>query len=195
MFFNKTILKTPSIIKAFDKINRVDFLPQEVKKLSNIDSPLPIGFGQTSSQPTTVAFMLEQLRADEGDRVLDVGCGSGWTTALLAHIVGFEGEVIGVEIIPELVAFGIDNIAKYNFSNANIYPIQKTLGYRDKAPFDKILVSAAAVEIPQELVDQLKVGGRLVIPVRNSIFVLNKISQVQTRQKEFPGFSFVPLIS
>ena len=99
-------LKTPRIIKAFREVKRVDFLPKEIKDLAELNEALSIGYGQTISQPLVVAFMLELLQPQPGDKILDVGSGSGWTTALLAQIVGQKGKVIAIDIIPELVEFG-----------------------------------------------------------------------------------------
>ena len=108
-------LKTPEIIKAFRKIKREDFLPDEMKSSAGLNEALPIGFGQTISQPLTVAFMLELLQPTAGDKILDVGSGSGWTSALLAKIVGKRGRIIAIEKIKELKEFGEKNIAKYGF--------------------------------------------------------------------------------
>src|SRR4030042_1309162 len=108
-------LKTPKIINAFQEIKRIDFLTEEVKDLAKSDEALPIGYGQTISQPLVVAFMLELLQPQEGEKILDIGFGSGWTSALLASIVGEKGKGIAVEFIPELAEFGKKNISKYNF--------------------------------------------------------------------------------
>ena len=113
-------LKTPRIIEAFQKIKRVDFLPEDMKDLAELNEALPIGYGQTISQPLVVAFMLEQLEPKEGDKILDIGSGSGWTTALLAEIVGSKGKVIAIDIVPELVEFGEKNVAKYDFIKSGI---------------------------------------------------------------------------
>ena len=188
------IIKTPSIIEAFRVIDRADFVAKEYLDEPYGDYPLPIGHGATISQPSTVALMLELLQPRGGDKVLDVGSGSGWTTALLAHIVGPEGEIIGVELIPELVLYGIENLKKYNFANAKIIQAQKEVfGFPDKAPFDKILVSAAAESLPQTLVGQLKIGGRMVIPIESSVWRIDKKSEKEIDKKEFRGFAFVPL--
>lgn len=114
------VLKTPDIIDAFKRIDRADFVPEKYRNEAYEDYPLPIGFGQTISQPATVAFMFELLRPKPGDIVLDIGSGSGWTVAMLASIVGNTGYVTGVEIIPELVTFGRKNLRKYPFVNASI---------------------------------------------------------------------------
>ena len=190
-------LKTDRIIDAFSKIRRVDFVPEDLESASQANIPLPIGQGQTISQPLTVAFMLEKLGALPGDKVLDVGSGSGWTTALLAHIVGKYGKVIGMERIKELCNFGINNISKYHLiegGQVKIICADGTKGYINEAPYDRILVSASAKEIPKELKKQLKVGGRMVIPVESSIWALEKISDKDFREVEYPGFVFVPLV-
>lgn len=190
-------LKTDRIIEAFSRIRRVDFVPEDLESASQANIPLPIGQGQTISQPLTVAFMLEKLEPMPGDKVLDVGSGSGWTTALLAHIVGKKGKVIGMERIKELCNFGINNISKYHLiegGQVKIICADGTKGYINEAPYDRILVSASAKEIPKELKKQLKVGGRMVIPVESSIWALEKISDKDFREVEYPGFAFVPLV-
>jgi len=191
-------LKTLLLIEAFKKNNRADFVPEEFKKETGFDMSLPIGFGQTNSQPYTVAFMLELLQPQPGEKIMDVGAGSGWTSALLAYCVGEGGRVFAVERIPELCEFGKKNVSKYNFTNMGIVKIvcgDGNLGLSEEAPFDKILVSASAKESPLALKEQLKVGGKMVLPIQNSIWLVTKKSKNKFEQKEFPGFAFVPLIS
>jgi len=191
-------LKTDRIIDAFSKVRRVDFVPKELAGAAGANIPLPIGHGATISQPLTVAFMLEKLQPRLGDKVLDIGAGSGWTTALLAHIVGKKGKVIGIERIKSLCDFGTNNISKYNLiegGRAKIICADGSQGYVNEAPYNCILVSAAAKEIPKELKKQLVVGGRLVIPVKNSIWMIEKKSDKIFHEEEYPGFAFVPLVS
>ena len=191
-------LKTDRIIDAFSKIRRVDFVPEELAGASGANIPLPIGHGATISQPLTVAFMLEKLQPRLGDKVLDIGAGSGWTTALLAHIVGKKGKVIGIERIKSLCDFGTNNISKYNLiegGRAKIICADGSKGYVNEAPYQRILVSAAAEEIPKELKKQLVVGGRLAIPVKDSIWMIEKKSDKIFHEEEYPGFAFVPLVS
>ena len=197
------VYKTPEIIKAFKKIKREDFLLPENKNKTEINEPLSIGHGQTISQPTTVAFMLELLQPEAGDKILDVGSGSGWTTALLAEIVGKRGKVYGIERILELKNFGEQNVSKYNFikkGRAIIIHGDGYAGLPEYAPFDKILVSAAALEAPSKLLTQLKVKGRMVIPIgkqyeSQKVVLYRKISKNKFKIEYFPGFVFVPLVN
>ena len=186
-------IKTPRIINAFKNIDRKYFVPQDLTEYIYNDAPLPIGKDQTISQPTTVAIMLELLEAEEGDSVLDIGSGSGWTTSLLGLIVGEHGRVTGLERINELVDLGRKNLKQFGFNHADIVRSEEELGLPEKT-FDAILVSASASEIPYKLLDQLNIGGRLVIPVRNSIFRFKKLSSTEIKKEEYPGFIFVPLV-
>ncbi len=211
-------LKNPRIIDAFRAIDRADFVRPERLDEAYGNYPLPIGEGQTISQPLTVAFMLELLDPQPGEKILDIGAGSGWTTALLAYLVSQgenprqtqnpksktqNGRVLGIERVGELCGFGQKNLAKYfDESRAKIICGDGTLGYAEEAPYDKILAGAAASrEIPQAWRDQLKIGGRIVAPVEGSIWLFTKKpasaqshGKTQWEEKEFPGFSFVPLV-
>ncbi|RLC40206.1 MAG: protein-L-isoaspartate O-methyltransferase [Candidatus Nealsonbacteria bacterium] len=192
-------LRTPRIIEAFKKIKRVDFLPEDLKNLAELNEALPIGYGQTISQPSVVAFMIELLSPEKGEKILDVGAGSGWTTALLAEIVGEKGKVIGLEIVPELVEFGKKNVSKYNFIEKGIVEFLEadgSKGYPKEAPFDKILCSASIQgELPQPWKEQIKIEGRIVTPIGSSIWLFAKKSKNKFQTKEYPGFWFVPLIT
>ena len=189
----RRVLETADIARAFRKMRREHFLPADVVEWAGEDHPLSIGHGQTNSQPYTVAFMLELLQPGADQNVLDVGCGSGWTTAMLADIIGAGGRVIGTERIAELAQSAGEAIRRLGIENANIMHTPAILGYPPEAPYDRILVSAAAQTVPSQLVEQLAMGGILVIPVRHSIFKLEKSPQ-GLRSEEHTGFSFVPLV-
>lgn len=195
---NEGWLKTPRIIEAFRKIKRIDFLPKGMEDLAELNEALPIGYGQTISQPLVVAFMLEQLEPKEGEKILDIGSGSGWTSALLGEVVGPEGKVIAIDIVPELVEFGEKNVAKYDFIKSGIAEFicaDGSKGYEKEAPFDKILASASAETLPQAWKEQLKIGGRIVTPIGSSIWLFIKKTESDFAEIEYPGFAFVPLIT
>lgn len=188
------VLITPVIIDAFLRVDRGDFVLLQYQDLEYEDIALPIGHGQTISQPQTVAFMIELLLPQKGDRILDVGSGSGWTTAILSQIVGKKGKVVGVEIIPDLVTFGNNNLNKNSYPQAKIVESKGKIGYKEEAPYDRILVSASSPDLPNALVDQLKPGGKMVIPIGESIWEIKKEESGKISKREFPGFVFVPLI-
>ncbi|MFH1714262.1 MAG: protein-L-isoaspartate O-methyltransferase [Candidatus Nealsonbacteria bacterium] len=190
-------LKTPRIIKAFSKIKREDFLPEEIKGLAELDTALSIGYGQTISQPLVVAFMLELLQPKEGDNILDIGSGSGWTSCLLAEITGKKGKVYALEVVSKLKEFGENNVSKYNFikeGRVEFLCADGSEGLKEKSPFDGILVSATAKKVYPALKEQLKIGGKMVLPVGSSIFEFKKKGEEEFEEKEYPGFVFVPLI-
>lgn len=183
--------------RAMDEVDRRGFLPEDQERFADADQPLRIGHGATCSQPTTVREMLTLLDVGPGQRVLDVGAGSGWTTALLASLTGPAGEVIGVELEPALVKFGRANLAAWapgeSAAPARIELARPgELGLPGAPPFDRILVSAEAKHLPQALVTQLADGGRMVIPVRGALVVADRTgSEVITRT--VGSFRFVPL--
>jgi len=191
-------LKTERIIQAFRKVHREDFLIDEYKSQASASHPLPIGMGQTISQPLTVAFMLELLQPLMGETILDLGSGSGWQTALLCELAGPSGTVIAIERIPQLSEFGKKNVSAYGYQNARFIAGDGTRGYKTAAPFDKIIVAAAAeIGVPDILLQQLKVPGRLVIPVgkyEQDMVVMDKIAQNEFHEARYPGFQFVPLV-
>lgn len=183
-----------AIDKAFDNVPRENFLPADVRMDAELDMPLPIGYGVTNSQPSTVRKMLEWLDVKPGQNVLDVGSGSGWTSALIGDIVGKQGNVVAVDRVPDLVTFGRENCKQTGITNVSFHKAGKTFGYKPKAPYDRILVSATASKLPHELTEQLKPGGKLVIPIKSSILVVTKTKGGSLDVEEHPGFSFVPLL-
>ena len=183
-----------TIDEAMRLAPRADYLPPDSRSYAGEDRPLSIGDGVTNSQPTTVRAMLELLAVEEGDRVLDVGSGSGWTTAIMAHLTGVNGSVVGVELIPRLAREGGERLRAAGLTHTSVVEADEgMLGVPAQAPFDRILVSAAADALPEELVDQLADGGRLVIPVRDRMVVVDRVGD-QTRTRFAPGrYRFVPL--
>lgn len=179
--------------KALENVNRANFVLPEYLESAFLDIPLPIGEGQTISQPTTVRMMLEWLDAQRGDKVLDIGSGSGWTTALLANIVGKAGKVYAVERIEKLKEFGEKNCQRAGIKNAKFYLADSEIGLKKFAPYDRILVSAAAEELPEELLEQLKINGKIVIPIGSSVFEITKTFK-NLKSIDHRGFVFVPLI-
>jgi protein-L-isoaspartate(D-aspartate) O-methyltransferase len=148
------------------EVARVDFLPPAQRSYADADIALPIGGGQTGSQPRTVAAMLRLLDMHPGQRVLDVGSGSGWTTALLGRLTGPGGSVHGVELDPRLADWGASNVRAYDMDWVRVHRADPlVLGLPDRAPYDRILVSADGGSLPQALVEQLEVGGVMVLPV------------------------------
>jgi protein-L-isoaspartate(D-aspartate) O-methyltransferase len=179
---------------AFEAVRREDFLPEDQVANAALDRALPIGYHQTNSQPRTVLNMLLLLGVEEGQRVLDVGCGSGWTTGLLGHLAGPSGRVMGVELVPELVAWSQENLAGYLMPWASIHQAREgELGLPEEAPFDRILVSAEATELPKTLVDQLAYGGLMVVPVAGRMLSVERRSATEVVQHRHGHYSFVPL--
>lgn len=183
-----------SVDRAFKEVNRADFLPEDLRHKAGVDVPLPIGFGQTNSQPTTVRMMLDWLEAEKGQKILDIGSGSGWTSALLANIVGPAGQVYAVDTIEELVEMGLQNCRQAGIANVRFFTAGSHIGLPKYQPYDRILVSAAGVSLPKELLRQLKIGGKMVIPVRNDVLEITKLSDSQEDIKTHTGFVFVPLV-
>ena len=183
------------VAAALDAVPRRMFLPPDQVPYADRDEPLPIGHGQTNSQPTTVRQMLELLDVQPGDRVLDVGCGSGWTTALLAHLAGTGGSVDGVELVPQLVEFGAANLERAGVGTARVHQaLRDRLGWPDGAPYERVLVSAQAVELPRDLLAQLAPGGVMVVPVAGRMLRVQADDDGPVVE-EHGWYRFVPLVT
>src|SRR6478735_3507412 len=179
---------------AMQAVSRTGFLPRHARSRAGFDGPIQIGHGQTSSQPRTVEAMLRLLDVRPGQQVLDVGAGSGWTTALLAERTGPSGSVLGVELVPELAEWGAANVAATSYDWASIRVAKPdVLGIPEAAPYDRILVSAEASSMPQSLVDQLGEEGRLVVPVRGTMLLVVRRG-AETDVTEHGSYRFVPLL-
>lgn len=182
------------VAAAMEAVPRTSFLPRAQVPYASRDAPLPIGHGQTSSQPTTVRRMLELLEVHEGDRVLDLGAGSGWTTALIGWLTGPRGSVTGVERVPELVTSGAANVAAAGMPWARVVAADPgVLGKPSGAPYDRILVSAAPARLPEELVAQLASAGVMVIPVAGRMLRVHGTPEGPVVEEQ-GWYRFVPLV-
>ena len=183
-----------SVFKAMERVPRELFVPAESYAHSYDDIPLPIGEGQTISQPFIVGMMTQALRVNKSSKVLELGTGSGYQTAILAELAG---QVVTVERLPNLSQSAEGILKSLGYNNISFHIAGKVLGWSDEAPYDAILVTAAAPKVPQALLDQLKVGGRLVIPVgarweQNLLQVVKR--EGGTEVNHLTGCRFVPLI-
>ncbi len=193
---DKGYLKTLRIISAFEKVDRADFVPRKYKHEAYADYPLPIGYGQTISQPLTVAYMLEILQPQAGDKILEIGAGSGFQTALLSKIVGRNGLVVALEIILELYRKAQKNLSCYSrpFKNIKLVLADGKKGYICEAPFDKIICGAEVRgSVPEAWRQQLKVGGKIVAPVKGQVLEIVKSGKNQYKEKKYGFVSFVSL--
>ncbi|QAY62118.1 protein-L-isoaspartate carboxylmethyltransferase [Xylanimonas allomyrinae] len=180
---------------ALRTVDRRGFLPRAALASAGQDRPLAIGHGQTCSQPSTVAAMLRLLDVHPGARVLDVGAGSGWTTALLAHLVGPDGRVLGVERRADLAAWGATNLARHGMPWASeVAALPGVLGWPRDGGWERILVSAAARRLPAPLVAQIAPGGRMVIPVGHTMTCVRVGPDGFPHLSEHGTYAFVPLI-
>lgn len=184
----------PGLIEAFRITPRELFVPPELQDEAYADHPLPIGKGQTISQPYIVAYMIQQLAPLPGQRVLDVGSGSGFQAAILSRLCG---HVYGVERIAELAERSIKTFCQLGITNVTICTGDGSVGLADEAPFDRIICGAAAPDVPQQWIDQLADGGRIVAPVGGEyiqeLAIVEKFGGKVTRRSSC-GVRFVKLI-
>jgi protein-L-isoaspartate(D-aspartate) O-methyltransferase len=181
------------VLAAMNKVPREEFVPQDLRGASYTDQPLPIGYGQTISQPFIVAFMTEQLRLSNNDRVLEIGTGSGYQAAVLAELVA---EVYSIEIIEPLAKNAEVTLARLGYKNVHIKVGDGYKGWLEHALFDAVIVTCAPDHVPQPLVDQLKESGRMIIPVGGfgdqELCLLEKKSGELQRRAVLP-VRFVPM--
>ncbi len=164
-FWAERFLFSPAELYAFEVIKREDFVPPALKGVAYDDIPLPILRGKTISQPTTVMMMTNALELEDGNKVFEVGTGSGYQSAIIATIVGPKGKVISAEVLPELVHFAKMNLMKARIKNVEVHEADGSRGWPSEAPFDRIILTAACKEFPKPLIEQLKVDGIIVGPV------------------------------
>lgn len=200
------ILRSPHVIKALRAVPRTNFLPSDMVNYTTTDTPLPIGFGQTISAPHMVSIMNEALSLSIGDKVLEVGAGSGWHSATIAEIIAPKetprsewGHVYTIEIVQNLAENARKNIMNAGYGDrVTIITGDGSKGYSEKAPYDKIIVTAAAPKIPKPLVDQLKPRGILLIPI-GTVFMLQNLIKLTKNpdgrivEENLGGVAFVPL--
>jgi protein-L-isoaspartate(D-aspartate) O-methyltransferase len=187
-------IKDQRVLDAFAAVPRERFVTPELRFRAYDDSPLPIGHGQTISQPLIVAIMLDLLALRPEDRALDIGTGSGYQAALLSLLCA---QVVTVERIPELASGAAEVLSSLGYANVTVHVVGEELGWPQDAPYDAIVVAAAAPEVPDALVEQLALGGRMVIPVgsrKEQILVLVEKTEAGTRVTDRGNCRFVPLI-
>ncbi|MFH1379125.1 MAG: protein-L-isoaspartate(D-aspartate) O-methyltransferase [bacterium] len=177
------------VIAAMKKLPRHEFLPKEKQHLAYDDHPVQIGFGQTMSQPYIVALMSELADISEHDRVLEIGTGSGYQAAILAEI---SKEVYTIEIIPELASRAEETLTELKYSNITVKAGDGFFGWPEHAPFDAVVVTAAPSNIPQPLLDQLKIGGRLVIPV--GTYPYQELKKIIKTEDEIIEDTIIPVL-
>lgn len=164
-FWNQHFKFRDSELRAFREINREDFVHDEFKPVAYSDRPLPLLRGKTISQPSTIMIMTHALELEEGNKVFEVGTGSGFQAAIAAKIVGEKGKVVTAEVIPELVSFAKQNLKKAGIGNVFVYEEDGSNGLSKESPFDRIIITAACREFPKSLLEQLRSGGIIVGPV------------------------------
>jgi protein-L-isoaspartate(D-aspartate) O-methyltransferase len=189
-------IKTKEVEKAFLDVKREDFLPENKKKYAYIDTPLEIGNGQTISAPHMVAIMVEGLDIKKGQKILEIGAGSGYHAAIVSRLIGDSGHVYSIERYPTLVENAKKNIEKSKIENVTIINGDGSEGLEKYAPYDRIYVTCAAPDIPQPLIDQLKDNGKLMIPVGRMLsqLILIEKNEGKIKRKNLGGCAFVPLV-
>jgi len=183
------------VLEAMLRVKRHLFVPPERSDQAYGDYPLPIGEGQTISAPHMVAMMCDYLDLKKGDKVLEVGAGSGYHAAVIAELIGEEGHLYTVERIPWLVEFSMKNMERAGYKNVTVTHGDGTLGLPEHAPYDKISVTCAAPDVPPPLIEQLKTGGKMVIPLggyTQKLYLLEKKNGIERNKK--CDVVFVPLI-
>ncbi len=192
-------LNKPEVVKAFRKVPRHEFVPDNIRDYSYADQPLSIGHGQTISAPSMIAIMMESLDLAPGQKVLEIGAGSGYNAALAAEIVGEKGRVITIERIAELAKSAEANLRKTGYGWVQVVVGDGTCGYEKEVLWDRILVTACAPTLPKPLIAQLKIGGKLGAPVgqhymNQTWLVAEKRDEKNLKIQECGGCSFVPLV-
>jgi len=184
------------VMDAMQRVHREDFVPDHMRHASFHDGALPVGYGQTISQPYIVALMTDLLELDENSVVLEIGTGTGYQAAILSQLAS---KVYSIERIPELAQSARQRLAELGYDNVDIRCGDGYLGWQENAPFDGIIVTAAAASIPPALLEQLRPGGRMVIPLglpgmHQDLMLLTSNQQGLIETRKILGVAFVPLI-
>ena len=185
------------VYKAMLKVPRHLFVPFNYRDDAYADTPLPIGKDQTISAPHMVAIMCELLDLDEGQKVLEVGTGRGYHAAVVAEIIGERGKVVTVERIPELAEKAREILEALGYKNVKVVVGDGSKGFEGEAPYDRIFVTASAPDVPEPLIQQLKAGGKMVLPVGNfmqNLVIVEKDEKGEVRKKSWGAVRFVPLV-
>lgn len=197
---NKGYIETGKVKKAMLHVPREEFMPPDLRRYAYLDRPLPIGRGQTISAPHMVAIIAEQLDLDEGMNILEIGTGLGYNAAVVSEIIGGSGHVYTVERIHSLAEKARENLEKTGYNHRiTVISGDGTLGYPEKAPFDRIYGTASSPKIPEPLKKQLRIGGKLIIPLGSANYFqelvsVQRISDDEFKSEDLGGVAFVPMI-
>ena len=184
------------LLYAFDQIPRENFVPPKYKEIAYEDRPLPTIRNQSISQPTTIMVMLQALDLKDGENVFEIGAGVGYQAALISKVIGEQGKLTSVEVVPELVHIARKHMDDLGLVNVNILEADGSSGYSERSPYDKIIITAACPTIPQPVIDQLREGGIVVAPVGDleSQTMVKGVKVDGKLELEFLGpFRFVPM--
>ena len=189
-------VRSENVLNAMRKVPRELFVPNKLAQFAYEDSPLSIAAGQTISQPYIVAFMIEALDLRGGEKVLEIGAGSGYAAAVLAEIAG---DVYTIEYIEELAKSAASILAELGYDNVQVLHGDGTLGWEEHAPYDGIVVTAGGPEVPESLQQQLKIGGRMIIPIGESrnfqeLIRVTRVSETRFKSEDLASVRFVPLV-
>jgi protein-L-isoaspartate(D-aspartate) O-methyltransferase len=189
-------IRDPDVLRVMRSTPRHLFVPQSLRVRAYEDTPLPIGHGQTISQPYIVAFMTEKLDVGREDKVLEIGTGSGYQAAVLSPLVK---QVYSMEIVPELAQSAKETLSRYGYKNVQVRLGDGYQGWPEEAPFDRIILTAAPPEVPQALLEQLKRGGKLLAPVGRTVFsqelvLVEKLADGKIRRRAVLPVRFVPMV-